>query len=91
MIKKLVLAVGLLFLRSAVMACAVCEKQQPKILQGITHGSGPQSNWDYLIISVTAVIVLVTLVLSVTWLIRPGERSAAHIKQWILKEDYYGR
>lgn len=82
---------GLLFLRSAVMACAACEKQQPKILQGITHGSGPQSNWDYLIISVTAVIVLVTLVLSVNWLIRPGERSASHIKQWILKDEYYGR
>lgn len=89
--KKLFLAATLLFLRSAGMACGVCEKQQPKILQGITHGSGPQSNCDYLIISVTAVIVLVTLVLSVTWLIRPGERSASHIKQWILKEEYYGR
>lgn len=91
MIKKLVLAAGLLLLRSAVMACAVCEKQQPRILQGITHGSGPESDWDYLIISVVAAIVVVTLVLSVTWLIRPGERSASHIKQWILNEEYYGR
>lgn len=85
------MAAALLFLRSALMACGACEKQQPRILQGITHGSGPQSNWDYLIISVTAVIVLVTLVLSVTWLIRPGERSASHIKQWILQEEYYGK
>ncbi|MEA3425112.1 MAG: hypothetical protein U9R46_02575 [Bacteroidota bacterium] len=91
MMKKLVLSGSLLLLRSAVMACAVCEKQQPRILQGITHGSGPESNWDYLIISVTAAIVLVTLVLSIAWLIRPGERSDSHIKQWILKEEYYGR
>ena len=41
----------MLLLAWAAIACPVCEKQQPKILQGITHGSGPQSNWDYIIIS----------------------------------------
>lgn len=65
-------------------ACPVCDKQQPKILQGITHGAGPQSNWDYLIIAVTAIIVLITLYFSIKWLVKPGEKSDSHIKHLIL-------
>ena len=40
------------------MACEACKQQQPKFLQGITHGAGPGSNWDYVII---VIMVLVTL------------------------------
>jgi len=65
-------------------ACPVCEKQQPKILQGISHGAGPQSNWDYVIVWVTALIVLVTLYYTVKWLAKPGEKSNDHIKRTIL-------
>jgi hypothetical protein len=82
--KKIILAASLLVMSLATFACSVCEKQQPKILRGITHGAGPQSNWDYLIISVTAIIVLATLFFSVKWLAKPGEKSPAHIKQLIL-------
>ncbi len=85
MIMKKYLAIFvILFISVTTIACPVCEKQQPKILQGITHGAGPQSNWDYLIISVTAVIVLVTLFYSIKWLLRPGEKSVTHIKHSIL-------
>lgn len=66
-------------------ACPVCDKQQPELLQGITHGTGPQSNWDYLIISVTAIIVVLTLILSIKMLVKPGEQSSDHIKRLILK------
>ncbi len=68
-------------------ACSVCEKQQPKVLQGITHGTGPQSQWDYVIISITAVIVVATLFFSVKWLIRPGEKERDHIKRIILNNN----
>lgn len=68
-------------------ACPACEKQQPAIFRGITHGTGPDSRWDYLIISVTVVIVLLTLFYSVKWLIKPGEKSADHIKQLILSQE----
>jgi uncharacterized protein HemY len=72
-------------------ACPACEKQQPKVLQGITHGAGPQSQWDYVIILATAIIVLVTLFYSLKWLVRPGEKSDDHIKQLILNAEQNGR
>lgn len=67
-----------------VVACPVCEKQQPQITQGLTHGSGPQSNWDWLIIAVIAAITLLTLIFSLKYLIKPGEKNSDHIKQSIL-------
>lgn len=69
------------------MACPVCEKQQPAIFRGITHGTGPDSQWDYLIVAVAALVVLITLFYSVKWLIRPGERSQNHIKNLIINAE----
>lgn len=65
-------------------ACDVCEQQQPKITQGITHGTGPQSNWDWVIIGAVAALTLVTLILSIKYLVKPGEKNENHIKQTIL-------
>lgn len=66
------------------LACATCELAQPKYLRGITHGAGPGSNWDLVIVSITSVIVVGTLFFSIKMLIRPGEKSATHIKHLIL-------
>lgn len=71
-------------LSQTIMACPVCEKQQPKITQGLTHGAGPQSNWDWVIIAVITVITVLTLIYSIKYLIKPGEKNAQHIKQSIL-------
>ncbi|MEP7376872.1 MAG: hypothetical protein ABI675_25965 [Chitinophagaceae bacterium] len=68
-------------------ACSVCEKQRPEILKGITHGAGPQSNWDFLIVSVAAVIVVATFFFSVKWLIWPEEKGEKHIKRIILNYE----
>jgi len=65
-------------------ACPVCDQRQPKLLQGIAHGSGPESNWDYLIVSLAAIIVLLTLFFSAKMLIKPGEKSGDHIKRLII-------
>lgn len=67
-----------------VTACPICDKQQPKITQGLTHGVGPQSNWDWVIIAIIAAITVLTLVLSLKYLIKPGEKNTDHIKQSIL-------
>lgn len=82
--KKKLLIVCLLILRIAAIACPACEKQQPKILRGITHGAGPDSNWDYVIVWATILIVLATLFYTVKWLIRPEEKSMNHIKRTVL-------
>ncbi|HWK58453.1 MAG TPA: hypothetical protein VNQ80_14005 [Parapedobacter sp.] len=68
-------------------ACPVCEKQQPKVLRGVAHGAGPDSNWDYLIVGVITVIVLITLYYSMKWLVRPGEDTPNHIKRNVLDLD----
>lgn len=85
--KRIVIALVLAVGPIASFACEVCKKRQPKPLRGITHGAGPDSNWDYLIIALVAAIVVVSLVYSVKWLIRPGERDAAHIKNSILTPE----
>ncbi|MEO7047803.1 MAG: hypothetical protein ABI091_21070 [Ferruginibacter sp.] len=82
--KKLVAIVVVLFTSFIVVACPICEKQQPKILQGISHGTGPQSQWDMVIVWAMVAIVLVTLFYSVKWLVKPGEKSSTHIKNFIL-------
>lgn len=69
----------------AVFACPVCERNQPKVLRGIVHGAGPESNWDYISIWFTIIIALITLFYSLKWLIKPGEKNTDHIKYSILK------
>lgn len=73
------------------MACPVCERNQPKVLKGITHGAGPESNWDYVIVWATVAVVLLTVFYSVKWLVRPGEKSKDHIKRVILNNTYDAR
>lgn len=67
-----------------IWACPVCEKQQPKITQGITHGAGPQSNWDWVIIATITAITVLTFIFSLKYLVRPGEKNTNHIKHAIL-------
>ena len=71
------------------MACPVCEKNQPALLKGITHGAGPGSQWDYLIIFIMTGIVLGTLLVSLKYLIRPGEKNSRHIKNLVLNMEKY--
>lgn len=88
---KLNLILLFVLLLQAASACPVCEKQQPKITQGLTHGAGPQSNWDWVIIAVITIITILTFVFSLKYLIKPGEKNANHIKQLILTNEYDGR
>ncbi|MBO9617856.1 MAG: hypothetical protein J7539_02375 [Niabella sp.] len=82
--RKIIFSLSCLLLHLAAVACAVCERSQPRVLRGITHGGGPNSKWDYLIVWTAVIIVLATLFCSIKWLIRPGEQSGNHIKRSIL-------
>lgn len=82
--KKLLFLFPMLLMALINFACPVCEKQQPAILKGITHGAGPSGNWDYVIILVAVVIVLATLFYTIKWLVRPGEKENNHIKRTVL-------
>jgi hypothetical protein len=87
--KKLIATLSVLFaiLIQNVMACEVCEKNQPKVLQGITHGTGPEGNFDYFIIWTAVVIVLVTMIFFVKFLIWPKEEDPKHIKRNFINEN----
>lgn len=85
--KRILLSFTLTVLSLITFACPVCEKQQPQVLRGITHGAGPEDRWDYVIVWTMVIIVVVTLFYSVKWLIRPGERSRDHIKRLILTNE----
>lgn len=85
--KKFFLMLSFLLFSTWIYACPVCEKQQPKVLRGVTHGAGPQSQWDYVIVWIGVIIVLLTFFYSMKWIIQPGEKSASHIKQHILNAD----
>lgn len=65
-------------------ACDACKKQQPKLLQGITHGSGPGSNWDYLIVSIMVIITVYSLYAMIKCMAKPGDKAHQHIKNIIL-------
>ncbi|HXS56252.1 MAG TPA: hypothetical protein VN726_09010 [Hanamia sp.] len=82
--KKFLLLLPLLGFGLITWACPACEKQQPKILRGITHGAGPSGNWDYVIVLAAVVITLVTLFYALKWMIKPGEKDLNHIKRTVL-------
>lgn len=78
--KSIIVLIGLMLTHVASWACEVCKKQQPKILRGITHGAGPESEWDYVIIGIMVVIVLTSFFYTTKWIICPGEKELNHIK-----------
>ena len=89
MMKKIAVSLLALLFALPMWACEACEKQQPELLKGITHGTGPQSGWDMPIIYVSGVIVLITLVYSLKFLIKPNEDSKDHIKRAILHNSLF--
>lgn len=83
-------ALGMLLGEASAFACEICEAQQPKLLRGLTHGGGPQGSFDYVIVTITVVIVLFSLVYAIKCVWRPGEQEADHIKRILFNEDCHG-
>ena len=87
LMKKVLISTSFIFSFLTGYACPACEKQQPALLKGISHGAGPDSNWDIVIVWAIAIIVVLTLFFSIKFLVKPGERSKTHIKRYILNND----
>lgn len=80
-IKKVLTSITLVLIAfEDVLSCEVCKRNQPEILQDITHGAAPSGTLDYIITWTAVAAVAVTLFLSVKFLFKPGEGDPAHIK-----------
>lgn len=66
-------------------ACDTCKLRQPKVTQDFTHGTGPESNWDWFIVGIVMAITLLAFVYSFKYLLKPGEKDINHIKYHVLK------
>jgi hypothetical protein len=85
--QKAVAVLALLLMKNiSAIACEACKKQQPKLLQGVTHGGGPDSNWDYVIVAVMVAVTLYVLVATLKCMFRPAEKDEQHIKRTILND-----
>lgn len=85
--KIFAICIALIFAAAQAIACEVCKKNQPEILQEVTHGPGPQGQWDYLITWAAVVIVAFTLFFSIKFLVRPKEGDPNHVKNIVLKSN----
>ena len=83
--KKTIITLIICCAASAIYACPVCERAKAKTAFGsISHGAGPTSNWDYFAVWITAIAVVLTLVYSIKYLVKPNEKNSDHIKNSIL-------
>ena len=84
--KKLIIILLFILVKFNVQACDACKKQQAKWLQGISHGPGPDSNWDYVIVAIMTVVTLYVLVATVKCMFKPAERNEQHVKRMIFND-----
>ncbi|WP_286511817.1 MULTISPECIES: hypothetical protein [Empedobacter] len=77
---KISLSVVAILFSTALFACDACQLQQPKVTKGFTHGTGPQSDWDWFIVVIVIIITIWTFLLSLKYLLKPGEKQDYHIK-----------
>ncbi len=85
--KKIITVSFLILTYAGAYACEVCERKKPKVLQGITHGSNPESYWDYVIVLVISILAILTLIYSIKYLINPNENNENHIKYSFLNKE----
>jgi hypothetical protein len=83
--KKIISILSLLISYTSMFACPVCERANAKKAFGsLSHGTEPNSNWDYVAVWVTIIISAIALLYSIKWLINPAEKNEDHIKNSIL-------
>lgn len=75
---------GVLGTYTSALACDACKAQQPKFLQGITHGAGPASNWDYVVVSLMVLVTVYSFYALVKCLVKPADKGHDRIKNMIL-------
>ncbi|REC46985.1 hypothetical protein [Chryseobacterium pennipullorum] len=84
-ISEKVIALVLMLSATYISACDACKSQQPEITKELTHGTGPESDWDWFIVGIVILITLLAFFYSVKYLVKPGEKDKSHIKYTFLQ------
>lgn len=83
--KKISATIVFLTASVSIYACPVCERAKAKTAFGsISHGPGPGTTLDYIAVWVSIAAVLLTLIFTIKFLIKPNEKNSDHIKNSIL-------
>ncbi|AKK74559.1 hypothetical protein HX13_07170 [Chryseobacterium sp. P1-3] len=82
---KYTITAAALFFTVYAFACDACKLRQPEVTRDFTHGTGPESDWDWFIVGIVIVITVLAFVYSLKYLIKPGEKNTNHIKYYFLK------
>lgn len=69
------------------LACDVCNRRPDSVLGWFGHGTGPQTQWDIVIVAATIAIVVMTAWLMLKALLRPADQAPDHIKQLVIKDN----
>lgn len=78
------MAMASIFFTIYTFACDACKLRQPKVTKEFTHGTGPESDWDWFIVGIVIAITVLALIYSLKYLIKPGEKNKSHIKYYFL-------
>ncbi len=64
------------------LACPLCQKRQPKGFANITHGTGPENLFDYVMLYGSIVVVVLTLGLLIYYSIKPKSADQQPVIDW---------
>jgi len=82
---KFIFTITAVFISTYTLACDACSLKQPEVTKDLTHGLGPESDWDWFIVGIVISITIIAFIFSIMYLIRPGEKEKNHIKYSILQ------
>jgi hypothetical protein len=84
---KYIIACASVFFTIYTFACDTCKLRQPKVTRELTHGAGPESDWDWFIVGIVILITVVAFFYSVKYLVKPGEKDVHHIKYTVFSDE----
>ncbi|RFZ91159.1 hypothetical protein D0C36_19660 [Mucilaginibacter conchicola] len=87
--RKYIFTISVILVSGTAFACDACKKQK-SLFTGISHGRGPESNWDYLIVALMIVVTLYVLFAALKCMFKSSENHRSHIKYTFIESDDYG-
>lgn len=81
------LNVTLILWGSYALACDACQLRQPEVTKDLTHGTGPESSWDWFIVGIVILITVLAFIFSIKYLVKPGEKDRKHIKYSVFSDE----